>query len=149
MDMVDVIIWMDGRPAWQRHMLIGALIVVVARGAWIALPILAVILVIAKGMAGLVLFGKILLAVVIAMLGGALAGGAYTLVGRHLQRVRFIGPWLAGVTSVWPYIAVIMGILWWFEPGKLASSWRLDGIVFVAMAGWAGLLIGYAFLSND
>jgi len=52
MDLVDVIIWMDGRPAWQRHMLIGALIVVLARGAWIALPILAVILVIAKGPRG-------------------------------------------------------------------------------------------------
>jgi hypothetical protein len=144
--------WIERKPLWQQHVLKGALVVVgcaFLRGAWLILPLGALVLVVRDGVDGLVTFLQVLVAFVVAVLGGALAGAVYTLIGRHFRRIPLVGPFVAGTLSAWPYVLVVLGILDWWDPSAGFLRPRQMAAVVALMSAWIGLGVGYAVLRDD
>ena len=141
MDLLSFLDWLDRQPTWRRHMLLGAGFVLVARGAWLAVPLIGLILVLARGVAGLILFGQMLAFVALVVAGGAMAGLAYTAVGHRARQVPIVGPSLAGIATGLPYVAVIAGLLRYLDPEPPEASIELFafGITWVFLGsvfGW-------------
>jgi len=101
--------WIDGLPGWLRPPVYGALFIVFLmglRGLFIALPLILIGLLWSR--TPITELGMILTFLGLALLGGFLAGLSYSLVGRWLRRIPLMGPYLAGLVTVVPYMLVAL-----------------------------------------
>lgn len=90
--------WIESLPEFCRPVATGAgfiLILILARGGGIVMPLIFAVLVIASAhpLHDLVLG---LLVIGLAILGGGLSGLAYSIAGRWLRPIPRVGPYLAG-----------------------------------------------------
>ena len=85
-------------------------------------------------------------ALVVAMLAGAAGGLVYSFIGKPLRRVRVVGPYLAGVVTVFGYMAAIMII--GAVGGESMLNSRVDFVVFVALSALFGVVLGFSLFRH-
>ncbi len=97
----------EALPDSTRPIVYGAAVVLLWRGGFIFLPLIAVFVLftshtpladLATGATGVGLL----------ILGGALGGASYSLIGRHLLQWGRVGRYVAGITTVMPYLGMVM-----------------------------------------
>lgn len=142
----------DSLPRWAQPMVYGACFVLVLmgfRGAAVVLPVLILVVLVASETPVLDIvrvFGVLGLAV----LGGGLSGASYSLLGRHGRRVRLIGPYIAGVLTVVPYLLVLILVVRLLEQEVVfAPVGRAELFVVAIMAGIFGPVIGHMFFRDS
>ena len=95
-------------------------------------------------------FGRILLAFLIATVGGALAGLSYTLLGRYIRRVPLAGPYVAGIVTVFPYALMLTFVLRIRNnESLLANLTTADFVIALIMASLFGPVLGYLLRDSD
>lgn len=144
--------WLERQPAWLRPPIYGALIVVFlmgARGAAFTLPLLVVaVLFISKHPARDLALGAALVGA--AIVGGGLAGLAYSVAGRWVRPIPTIGPYAAGVLTVAPYMAVITLIVRVSDARPLVSPIQTaEVIAFGIMSVLFGVALGQALFTEE
>jgi len=118
--------WIDGLPAWLRPPVYGALFVLLLmglRGLVIVFPIVLIALLWSR--TPLTDLGMILGVLGLALFGGFLAGLSYSLVGRWLRPIPVMGPYLAGIITVLPYMLAVLVIVHIMDQTPL--QWPPDG----------------------
>jgi hypothetical protein len=101
--------WIDSLPDTLRPATYGALFIVLfmlMRGAWLVAP-LAIIYVFVTSATPLSDIARGASVVGLAMVGGALSGLAYGLVGRHLRTAMPGGRYLTGIITIAPYMFLL------------------------------------------
>jgi len=101
--------WVQSLPAFWRPVAYGAgfiAFVMGLRGAAIVLPIGLVLLRFTSNHP-MTDIAKVVLILVLAIVGGGLAGLAYSVAGRWARAVPLVGPYLAGWLTVAPYIVMV------------------------------------------
>ena len=144
--------WIDGLPPAIRPAVYGALLIVLfmmMRGAWFVVPIALVYVFVTSAHpwrdvgtgAGIV---------ALAMLGGALSGLAYGLVGRHLKQAFPGGRYLTGILTVAPYMVLLAFII---RLGDGEPLWRplatKDFIISGFMTLLFGAVLGHTWFAPD
>jgi len=141
----------DALPEFWRPAAYGAGIVIMwmgMRGALFALPIVAVYVFITS-QTPFADLGKGILVVVLAMLGGALSGLAYSAVGRPLRQFGPIGGYLAGVITLAPYMFVLIYILDFIKGVSLLHRpSREDLVIAPLMAVIFGTVMGRSWFGD-
>jgi hypothetical protein len=144
--------WIDSLSPTLRPAAYGALVIVLfmlMRGAWIVAPIL-VLFVLLTSHTPVATLGLGLAVIALAMVGGALSGLAYGVLGRHVQRA-FRGAWyLTGVVTIAPYMFVLPYILRIADHKPFFT--RLSGedvAIAVAMALLFGLVMGATWFAPE
>jgi uncharacterized membrane protein HdeD (DUF308 family) len=142
----------DTLPPSIRPAAFGAMLVVMfamARGASIILPIIVVYVRATSPDPWASLMTGVGIAV-LAMIGGALSGFAYSLVGRHLRKAIPGGYYLTGIVTLAPYMFVLSyivrlsdGVSLWHRPrgGEVAIS----GVLTLAF----GIALGRAWFGEE
>jgi hypothetical protein len=139
-------------PEFFQPIAYGALIILFfmgARGALIVFPIAILYVLVTSNTpvadlemgAGLVL---------LAILGGALSGLSYSLVGKHLRRGGTVGAYLAGIITVAPYILILIHLGFDDKPATLirsADAWGYTIAAFLSV--FFGSIIGAGFNRTD
>ena len=132
-------------PEFVRPIVYGAFLVLFAmslRGALFVVPIV-VIYVLATShtpfadlMLGATVFG-------LAVVGGAFAGLSYSALGRHVRRLGRLGRYLAGITTIAPYMLVLLFIIRVADHKTLyAPLVEEDWVIFAFMSVFFGIVIG-------
>jgi len=145
---VRLLEWIATLPAWLRPAVYGALLIVLfmgMRGAFVVGPILLVLLLL-KSHAPLADLALILLCVGLAVVGGALSGLLYSLIGRWVARIPLLGPYLAGILTVVPYMAVVAVIVQLSDYKPLHALGKEDLVIAGIMSVIFGPFVGYWFL---
>lgn len=139
--------WVEQLPPWLRPVLYGPcllLFAIYSRGGVLALPLAAIYLIFysKQPMADLLLgIGVLTLLFAAAALGGLMHG----LIGHRIARVRFVGPFLAGMVDLSPYMVAIGLLLQLRSTGQLFTPWDdavyfavgVCTVIFGPMVGWA------------
>jgi hypothetical protein len=137
--------WIDGLPAWLRPPVYGALFIVLLmglRGLLIVLPIVLVVFFLTG--TPLTELVRILSLLALAVGGGFLAGLIYSLLGRWLRLIPVVGPYIAGIVTVLPYMAVVLVIIHIGDPRPL--QWPpedVDLFTFALISLLFGPFIGH------
>jgi cbb3-type cytochrome oxidase subunit 1 len=119
-----------------------------ARGALLLLPI-AIIVVFVTDEHPLRTLGTGLLIFCLAVAGAALSGLAYSFVGRRVRETRFIGPYLAGWLSTWPYLLVVLVIIRLHKGIPLTDPFAgADWFVLAFGTLYAGTALGWMFFRD-
>ena len=129
--------WIEGRPPWARTPLYGALVVFTLMGAKL-LAGAAVFLALGIALSDTPL-RLVLLAIgvtVAALIGGALSGAMYDLVGRALVRRRGILADVGSAITLLPYMLVLSGLI------ALGDTTARDLPLLLASAGICAILFG-------
>ena len=117
-------------------------LVAMQRGAWYILP-LAIVYVLVATAHPLLVLAKGALVAVLAVVGAALSGLAYGLVGRHLRTAFPGGYYLAGLVTIAPYMFVLSYAMSPFEGVGFGRPFtRTDLVVGGLMTLVFGLMIG-------
>jgi hypothetical protein len=143
--------WIDSLPEFWRPIVYGAGLVVLwmgMRGAFYILPIVLVY-VFVTSQTPLADIGKGVIVVALAMLGGALGGLAYSVIGQPLRRRGAFGRYLAGIVTLAPYMFVL-GYILDFTKGQTLFRWpsRENVIVSVLMSIFFGVVMGRSWFAN-
>jgi drug/metabolite transporter (DMT)-like permease len=119
------------------------------RGAIFIVPI-ALVYVFITSQTPIADIGKGLIVVALAMLGGALGGLAYSVIGRPLRRRGAFGRYLAGIVTLAPYMFVLSYIID-FTKGQslLRHPSRENVIIAVLMAIFFGTVMGRSWFGNS
>lgn len=136
--------WIDGLPAWLRPPVYGALFIVLLmglRGLLVVLPIIVVLFFLTG--TSLTELVRILALLALAIGGGSLAGLSYSLLGRWLRLIPAVGPYLAGIVTVLPYMAVVLVIIHigdhspvrWPPEGADTFTLALTSLIFGPLVG--------------
>jgi hypothetical protein len=135
----------DELPEFARPIVYGALVVLFAmslRGALFIVPIV-VIYVLATShtpLADLTLGASV---AGLAVIGGAFAGLSYSLLGRYVRRFGLLGRYFAGITTIAPYILVLIFIIRVADHKALyAPLIEEDWVIFAFMSVFFGIVIG-------
>jgi hypothetical protein len=97
-------------PEFFRPIAYGAVIILVfmgARGALFIIPI-AIVYVAVTSSSPLSDLEKGASFLLLAVLGGALSGLSYSLLGKHVRRLGTVGAYLAGIVTITPYMWVLI-----------------------------------------
>jgi len=141
--------WFDGLPPFWQPVGLGAgliLVLMAARGGMFLWPLALVWALFSSEPARNVeLVVGIPLAAVAA---GAVSGLAYTLVGRRAARLPLVGPLIAGILTVPPYMVFLVALL------RMDAHQRIleltlrnsERFTFLVSTVLFGSLVGYAFL---
>jgi hypothetical protein len=144
--------WITTLPEFWQPIATGASVIVVfmaARGAAFLLPI-ALIYVLVTSSTPFADLAKGAGFFLIAILGGALSGLMYSLVGRRLRQFGVVGYYLSSVISVAPYMLVLVHLgLDSKSPALLhrADAWDYGFAAVVSIV--VGSLFGHAFYKRD
>ena len=135
--------WIEGRPRWTRAPLYGALIVFTLMGAKL-LAGAAVLLVLGIALSDtplrlMLLVGGVTLA---ALLGGALSGLVYDVVGRSLVRRRGILADVGSAITLLPYMLVLSGLI------ALGDAAKRDLRILFLTAATGAVLFGSLALKS-
>jgi hypothetical protein len=122
-------------PAWARPAAWGALLLG-------ALTAVRVILFAPGAVQHPARFLTALGALAAASVAGALGGVAYYFFGRPLRRVRVLGPYLAGIVSVFGYLAAIAAVAALVGSPLVGSG--TEAAFFAAYGAFIGLVVGHA-----
>lgn len=138
--------WIETLSPTLRPVAYGAFLVVMfmlLRGGVIILPIAAVYDLLTSATPFLDMERAIVVAA-LAIVGGAVSGLAYGLVGRHVEAAFSGGRYVAGIVTSWPYMLFVTYIVHLLnhEPVWRVPS-RVDCGISAAMALVFGPLIGY------
>jgi hypothetical protein len=144
--------WIDSLPDTLRPAAYGALFIVLfmlMRGAWLVAP-LAIIYVFVTSATPLLDIARGASVVGLAMVGGALSGLAYGLVGRHLRTAMPGGRYLTGIITIAPYMFLLTVIirladgkpLW--QPLAASDIW-----VSVGMSLLFGTVMGHTWFARE
>lgn len=132
-------------PEFVRPIVYGALIVLFAmslRGALFVVPI-AVIYVLATSHTPLADLTLGVSVAVLAVVGGAFAGLSYSALGRHVRRLGRLGRYLAGITTIAPYILVLLLTIRVADHKALYAPFvEEDWVIFASMSVFFGIVIG-------
>ena len=144
---VRIFEWIEELPPWLRPVLYGPcllLIAIYSRGGILALPLAAIYLIFySKQPVSDLLLGVGVLALLFA--AAALGGLMHSIVGHRIARIRFVGPFLAGMVDLGPY-TVAMGLLLQLRStGQLFTPWDdavyftvgICTLIFGPIVGWA------------
>jgi hypothetical protein len=144
--------WLERQPAWLRAPLYGSLFIVVLmgrKGAALSVPILVIVILFTSQhpahdiAAGAGILGG-------AMIGGGLAGLAYSLAGRWLRPMPVIGPYVAGVVTAAPYMAVLTLIVRMTHGRAMfAPIEGVDLFAFGFTSVLAGVVLGQAIFTEE
>lgn len=94
--------------------------------------------------------GMAMLAVVVAAGAGAFGGLIYCMVGRPLRRVRWVGPYAAGVVTAAAYLGAALWAIGRIEPSDAISMAQAAGrFAFAICVLIFGLLLGVQFAKDD
>ena len=107
-----LLIWLKDLPAFWRPVAFGTLFIVayaVVYGGLIVLPIIVVAIFFTSA-TPLADLGRLTTVLMLALLGGGLSGLSYSLFGRRLRGIRWIGPYVSGMVTVIPY-AILLGFI--------------------------------------
>ena len=133
--------WIEGLPPWLRPVAYGPCVLFIAiysRGGILALPLATIYLIFfSKQPVPDLLLGVGVLALLFA--AAALGGLAHSIVGHKIARIRFIGPFLAGMVALGPYMAAMGLLLQLRSTGHLFTPW--DGAVYFTV-GICTLIFG-------
>jgi hypothetical protein len=143
--------WIDSLPEFWRPVVFGAGLVLLwmgMRGAIFIVPI-ALVYVFVTSQTPIADIGKGLIVVALAMLGGALGGLAYSVIGRPLRRRGAFGRYLAGVVTLAPYTFVLTYIIDFTKGQSLLRPSREHVIIAVAMAILFGTVMGRSWFGNS
>jgi len=122
-------------PAWLRPAFLGAagLFVLTASRMAFAFPFII------DRPAKLSAFALGLLA---ATAAGAAGGFSWTILGRHLQKIPILGPYLAGIFCVGVYLSAIMLVVPHIAPED-AGALRKHPLIMVGVAILFGVVLGH------
>ena len=104
-----LLIWLKDLPEFWRPVAFGALFIVayaVAYGGLIVIPI-TVVAICFTSATPLADLGRLTTILMFALLGGGLSGLSYSLLGRRLRGIRWIGPYVSGMITVIPYAILL------------------------------------------
>jgi hypothetical protein len=142
----------DALPPSIKPAAFGAMVVVIfamARGAWLILPVLVIYVLATSQDPWSSLMTGVGIAV-LAMLGGALSGFAYSLVGRHVRTAIRGGYYLTSIVTLAPYMLVLAyivrlgdGLSLWHRPR--ASEFAISGLMTLLF----GVVLGRAWFGPD
>ena len=139
--------WIEELPLWLRPVAYGPcllLFLILARGGILIVPLAAIYLIFeSKQPMTDLLLGIGFLSLLFA--AAALGGLVHSLIGQRLARIRFVGPCLAGIVDVLPYIAAIGLVIQWRDTGHLFAPWNdavyftvgICTLIFGPVIGWA------------
>lgn len=143
--------WVDSLPEFWQPVANGALLIFTFIGSRIvwAIPIFAAVALYHHStfrLGDLRDFALLPLAVV----GGALSGLSYSLIGRRISTLRRIGPYAAGFVAGLPYAAALILALRWVDKRPLLPSFD-DGEWFIMLlcGGIGALIVGRALTDAD
>ncbi len=148
--------WVDSRPDWLKPALMAPaflLAMITARAGVVGLLVVLPVAIVGLLFQSETPFHDLALGaglIGLLFLAAAVSGLVYSLLGRPLRRVPWIGPYLAGIVSVVPYLgAVDLLVRASHHEPILAPFHRLDwfSLTFTALLFGCGL--GYVFLSDD
>lgn len=137
--------WVDDLPEFWKPVAFGALFIIayaIMFGGVITIPIIAAVICFrsATPLAELARLAAILL---LAVVGGGLSGLSYTLVGRSLRRVPWIGPFVAGMATAIPYSVLLVLIGRTGEHQPVFAPFGLDDYILLGIVSLlAGGLLG-------
>jgi hypothetical protein len=132
-------------PEFVRPIVYGALLVVFLmslRGALLVVPtvVLYVLTTSHTPLADLTLGASI---VGLAVVGGAFAGLSYSSLGRPLRRLGRLGRYLAGITTIAPYVLVLLFTIHVADHKPLFAPFvEEDWVIFACMSVFFGIVIG-------
>jgi hypothetical protein len=102
----------DALPEFWRPVAYGACLLLIWMGMRGALIIpVAVIVLFATSETPLADLGTFAVVVAFAIVGGALSGLAYSVLGRHVLKLKGIGRYLAGIITLAPYMFVMVHVI--------------------------------------
>ena len=138
--------WIETLSPTLRPVAYGAFLVVlfmIKRGAVIIVPIAAIYVLITSA-TPLLDFGRGIAVAGLAVLGGAVSGLAYGLVGRHVKAAFGGGRYVAGIVTSWPYMLFAEYVVHLLdrEPVWRVPT-RLDWGTSAVMALFFGPMIGH------
>jgi hypothetical protein len=140
-----ILAWVEDLPEFWKPVAFGALFIVayaIMFGGVITIPIIAAVICF-RSATPLAELGRLAAILLLAVVGGGLSGLSYTLTGRFLRRVPWIGPFVAGVATAIPYsvLLVLIGRVGDHQP--MFAPFRLeDYILLGVVGGLAGGLLG-------
>jgi hypothetical protein len=144
--------WIEARPEWLRPILYGPALLLVAmfaRGALVLGPILLVALILASD-APLQDVASLVFVFAIAIGGSAAGGLAYTVIGRYLRTFRYIGPYIAGIVTLFPYMFSVMFIVRAIDHEAIIAAPTSDELfAAIVMSGFFGSMLGHAWAGRD
>jgi hypothetical protein len=143
--------WIDSLPEFWRPVVYGAGFVVLwmgMRGAIFFVPI-ALVYVFVTSQTPVADISKGVIVVALAMLGGALSGLTYSVIGRPLRRRGAFGRYLAGMVTLAPYM-FLLGYILDFTKGQtlFRRPSRENVIISVLMALFFGIVMGRSWFAN-
>lgn len=147
-----MISWTEERPPWLRPALYGPCILfglILARGGVLAVPLVGIYLIFGskRPLADMAL-GASVLALLFA--SAAMGGLMHSLLGRRIVRIPLVGPPLAGMIDVFPYMVALGCVIQLMESGTFLAPW--DGALYFTVGGCTlifGSLLGWGLLHDS
>ena len=135
--------WLAALPDWLRPALFGPLLLLhfaASRGAIIVLPILAIVVLGTSRdpLADYLYAAKVYLLLLVAC---AVGGLFYGILGRRIRTVPIIGPYLAGILALFPYVLCLFVVVGNERPRLLSWPDRAEWPIILALS----VLFGSAF----
>jgi len=139
-------------PEFFRPIAYGAAMILIfmgVRGALFIIPI-AIVYVLVTSSSPMTELAKGAGFLLLVILGGALSGLSYSLIGRYLRRLGIAGAYLAGIITIAPYLLVLFHLGLNNKDDPLLHHMDLVDYIFVAiMSVIFGSMVGHVFRKKD
>ena len=139
-------------PEFFRPIAYGAAVILVfmgTRGALFIIPI-AVVYVLVTSSSPMTDLAKGAGFILLAVVGGALSGLSYSLIGKYVRRLGATGAYLAGIITIAPYLWVLFHLgLDKKDDALLHHMDFVDYIFVVIMSVIFGSMVGHVFRTKD
>ena len=141
----------EGLPEFWRPVAYGASLLIIWMGRRVPLILIPVVVIaiFAMSQAPLTDMRNLVVVVAFAIIGGALSGLAYSVVGRYALKLKVIGRYVAGIITLAPYMFTLVYIIGFTDGERfLRRPSTLDLITTSIMATVFGIAMGFGWFRN-
>jgi len=128
--------WVDSLPEFWQPVANGALFIMLLMGVRVLalIPIVAAIIILHGHFTGRLSDLRALALLPIAIVAGGLSGLSYSIIGRRIAKVKWLGSFAAGFIAGFPYAVVVLFAYRWLQRQPLLV--RFDGVEwFMVLCG--------------